>query len=531
MKGVAALFCLLCASTAVSAAAQTPRAALDALFTRYGPNTPGCAVGVEGPGAETILAAYGASDLEHNAPNTPETVFEAGSVSKQFTAAAIMLLVADGRLTLDEDIRRVLPEMPDYGAKITIDHLLTHTSGLRDWGGVEALAGWPRGQRVYRLTDVLAIAARQTALNYAPGSAYSYTNTGYNLLAIIVQRISGKSLQDFTRERMFAPLGMVHTQWRDDFRRVVRNRAVAYEREGAGWEQDMPFEDAIGNGGLLTTVGDLLIWNRALTDKKLGSGVTTTLETPGRLNDGRPLEYAHGLMVTADHGRRQIAHSGATGAYRAWLARRPDDKLSIAILCNSGDAGREFGAPLVAAALAGRPTESSHDPIEPARDLSRFIGWYHDDRAGEPLHLLADGAGVRAQDGRAFTAAAGGRYKLGGSLVDVTPDGNIVTPSMGDHVTFLKAAPPRSDLDAQGLVGRYSSSETDAVLIISLRDGQLWIAPEDRPSGAAKLLPAYEDAFSFPYGLVRVVKGADGKATGVRLSNDRVWDLIAMRQP
>ncbi len=192
---------------------------------------PGCAVGVRANGIEQVTAAYGSADLEHNVANTPDTVFEAGSVTKQFTAAAVLLLAQRGKLSLNDDIRRYFPELPDYGSPIRISDLLYHTSGLRDWGEIEAITGWPRGTRVYTHPLVLDILSRQRALNYPVGTAWSYTNSGYNLAAMLVEKVSGQTMNEFTRTEFFLPLGMNSTQWRDDFRRVVPNRAIAYSHE------------------------------------------------------------------------------------------------------------------------------------------------------------------------------------------------------------------------------------------------------------------------------------------------------------
>src|SRR5215204_3924736 len=180
---------------ALALAATSVRAdPLDDAFANFTkPGSPGCAVGVAKKGEAPVFRAYGQADLEHAAAITADTIFEAGSVSKQFTAASVLTLVADGKLALTDDIRKYLPEMPSYGAPITIDHLLNHTSGLRDWGEVAALGGWPRGSRAYTNLEALKIASRQKALNYPTGSAYSYTNTGYNLAAVIVSRVSGQS--------------------------------------------------------------------------------------------------------------------------------------------------------------------------------------------------------------------------------------------------------------------------------------------------------------------------------------------------
>jgi CubicO group peptidase (beta-lactamase class C family) len=239
--------------------------AADRIFARWhSTSTPGCAVAAEVEGQPALSRAYGMADLEHGIPNRPETIFEAGSVSKQFTAAAVVLLALEGKLALDDDVRRYLPELPDYGRTVTVRHLMNHTSGLRDWGSVAAVSGWGRGERTHTHAHVLDILARQRALNYAPGAEYSYTNSGYNLMAVIVDRVSGMPFAEFSRVRIFEPLGLADTQWRDDYRRIVPGRAAAFAADGEGFTIDRPIEHVHGNGGLLTTVRDLLRWDRAL---------------------------------------------------------------------------------------------------------------------------------------------------------------------------------------------------------------------------------------------------------------------------
>jgi CubicO group peptidase (beta-lactamase class C family) len=229
---LAALVAMAALPTGARAQVTTPpalEARVDALFQPWDSDgTPGCAVAAQIHGDPVLARAYGMADLEHGVANAPTTIFEAGSVSKQFTAAAVVLLALDGALSLDDDVRRFVPELPDYGTPITIRHLLNHTSGLRDWGAVAALSGWGRSDRTHDHDHVLDILTRQSALNYTPGQAYSYTNSGYNMLAIIVARVSGQPFADFSRQRIFEPLGLATTQWRDDYRRIVPGRAAAY---------------------------------------------------------------------------------------------------------------------------------------------------------------------------------------------------------------------------------------------------------------------------------------------------------------
>ncbi len=273
--GVAALVAL--AATAGAAREVLGRQAdpsiaakVDQVFARWTDQTPGCGVGVSIKGRSVLERAYGMADLEHAVKNAPDTIFEAGSVSKQFTAAAVLLLAREGMLSLDDPVRKHIPELPDYGVPLTIRHMLTHTSGLRDWGNVAGIAGWPRTTRVHTHAHVLDIVSRQRSLNFPPGTRYSYSNTGYNLAAIIVSRVSGESFAEFSQKRIFEPLGMTRTSWRDDYTRIVRGRAIAYSDGRDGFRLNMPFENVHGNGGLLTTVGDLLRWTANFAQPKVG---------------------------------------------------------------------------------------------------------------------------------------------------------------------------------------------------------------------------------------------------------------------
>ena len=344
------------AALSAPAAAQAPADRVDSAFARLsGPATPGCAVGVARDGRPVLQRAYGMADLEGERPNTPQTVFEAGSVTKQVTAAAVVLLAVEGRFSLEDDARTLLPELPRYERPITIRHLLTHTSGLRDWGAVAALAGWPRGSRAYETPDMLAIVARQRGLNYPVGDHYSYTNSGYSVLPVLVERASGMSFAEFTRTRLFAPLGMTSTQWRDDYTRIVKRRAIAYQPAASGaFRLDMPFESVVGNGGLLTTVDDLLRWTENLETGAVGGPrFLTEMHRQARLTGGRQIEYASGLFVTSWRGIPEVSHSGSTGGYRAFLARYPRQHLAVAVLCNAAQANATALAHLVADAYLG----------------------------------------------------------------------------------------------------------------------------------------------------------------------------------
>ena len=386
-----------------AAVAPSP-AAVDAVFSAWNTATPGCAVGVGVGGKPVLTRGYGMADLEHDVANDAETIFEAGSVSKQFTAAAVLLLARDGKLSLDDPVRKYIPELPDYGVPLTIRHMLTHTSGLRDWGEVAGIAGWPRGTRVHTHAHVLDIVSRQKALNFTPGTDWSYSNTGYNLAAIIVSRVSGKSFADFSRERIFQPLGMTHTSWRDDYTRIVKHRAIAYERAADGYHEDMPFENVHGNGGLLTTVGDLLRWNENFVSPVVGDqGFVTEQQTRGRFSDGKEHEYGLGLYIRPYRGVMEVGHSGSTAGYRAYLARYPERQVSVAVLCNAGNANATQFAhavadlylgnavtPSASAAAGGRGSAQAIPALAPAK-LTEYAGRYVSDEAETELTVAMDG--------------------------------------------------------------------------------------------------------------------------------------------
>ncbi|NEX94890.1 serine hydrolase domain-containing protein, partial [Caulobacter sp. 17J65-9] len=488
------------------AQAPAPEAAVDALFVWAGPQTPGCALAVERDGRRLMTRAWGSADLEHDVPVTADTVFEAGSVSKQFTAAAVLLLAADGKLSLKDDVRRWFPELPDYGQPITVEQLLNHTSGLRDWGSLEGLAGWPRSERVYGQADTLDMIARQKSLNYRPGAEWSYTNSGYSLAALLVERASGKSLADFTAERLFRPLGMTSTRWRDHFRAVVKNRAVAYQPGAGGWEQLMPFEDTHGHGGLLTTVGDLLVWNRALQADRFGLG--EGLATRASLSDGAPTNYARGLFLDGAQGRRSVWHSGSTAGYRAFLARTwaegQASPVSVAVLCNASNADAGSAARKAADAfLPPRPAVQAPLALRPP------AGLYVDARTGFPLSL-----------------SVGGR-ELGGDAIELKRDGTFERRfADGNRALYRPAAPVEPAIDLQALAGRWTSDEIGATWVLSVRDGVLRLAIDRRPGFEATLRPVYRDAFTDGEGdLVRVIRDAAGRPVELSIGEARVRDL------
>jgi len=537
------------ASTRVALQTQTRDADVDKIFAKWTATTPGCAVGVAMDGQPVLTKAYGLADLEHDVKNTPDTIFEAGSVSKQFTAAAVLLLACDGKLSLDDPVKKYIPEVPDYQAPLLIRHMLNHTSGLRDWGSVAGIAGWPRTTRVHTHAHVLEIVNHQRALNFPPGTRWSYSNTGFNLAAIIVSRASGMPFADFTRTRIFEPLRMTHTSWRDDHTRVVKNRAIAYDDTRDGFHTDMPFEKVYGNGGLLTTVGDLLKWNEHFVTPAIGdASFVAEQQQPGAFSDGRAHDYALGLYNRTYKGVRQVDHSGSTAGYRADLARYPDQHLSVAVLCNVSSGNATQAGHAVADVYLGDRAKAPAPPAPTytltAADMDRTAGLYRHTTTGVPLTISRGADGLRVERGqsdglnptagqRLIAMSASRLVTATGQTWDVDDHGDRggarMTDAFGrvDAYERVPAAKPAAD-QLNDLAGAYVSDEAETTLTAAIDGDSLVI--RRRPDTTLKLTPVYADAFSAPQlGLV-IFRRAVGRVTGLSVVQDRVWDLRFARQ-
>jgi CubicO group peptidase (beta-lactamase class C family) len=325
------------AQPAQSAQLATAGARVDSLFRRWHtPDSPGAAVLVVRNGEVVHARGYGMANLEHGVPIGAHTVFDIASVSKQFGAMAIALLEADGRLSLDDDVRKYIPELHDFGHRITLRHLVHHTSGIRDWPGTMRIGGWSYHD-VISFEQILRFAFNQRELNFRPGEAYAYSNTGYNLLAEVVRRVSGMSFRQFTEQRIFAPLGMRNTHFHDDHATVVRNRAESYRPGADGSYFIVPNSlTALGSSSLFTSIEDMARWIGNF-DKPVigGSAVVQRMHERGVLNGGDTIPYAFGQNVAMSRGLRTVNHSGSWAGYRTILQRYPDEGLSIAIFANT----------------------------------------------------------------------------------------------------------------------------------------------------------------------------------------------------
>ncbi len=311
---------------------------VDDLFSEWTrPGHPGAALGIVKDGRLIYARGYGMANLEYDIPITSASVFRTGSIGKQFTAMCIALQVQRGQISLDDDIRKYLPEMPQYEAPITIRHLIHHTSGLRGYLVLMGLAGRV-GDYFITPTQALELLARQKALNFRPGEKYLYSNSGYFLLGEIVARVSGVSLAEFARQNLFVPLGMNNTHVHDDRNRIVRNRATGYKRlAGGNFKISTTQLEIVGDGSVFTTVEDFLKWDQHYATGKLDNGKGSLLEmvlTTGKLNDGTDMGYAFGLTTDTYRGLKRIHHSGSFMGYIANYVRFPDQAFSVYVFAN-----------------------------------------------------------------------------------------------------------------------------------------------------------------------------------------------------
>jgi CubicO group peptidase (beta-lactamase class C family) len=483
-------------------ATDDPRieARIDSLFAAFGPETPGCAVGVYRAGRMVFAKGYGMADLERRVPITPRTVFDIGSVSKQFTAAAIVLLAQQGKLSLDDDVRRFVPELPVYEDTVTVRHLLHHTSGLADYSGLLRVSG-VRYDDVSTPAQALAAIARQRTLQFRPGTRHQYNNSGYFLSSLIVERVTGQSLREFARAQLFEPLGMSATQFLGSYDDLVRDRALAYSSRATGeLRTDLPRWLQLGDGAVLTTVEDLLRWDQQFFHPTVGGApFVATMETLGRLNDGTPLRYALGLYVSEYRGARIVHHGGAWGGYRADLLRFPEHRFSVAVLCNFGDLQPDLLTRAIAdvyldAVLqplavhtTASPASAEQGIVLSAEQLSHFAGTYAVDANGRfRTFAVRENQLVEVDGTQVYPLTARGNDRFDDPQIEVqfsadAARAEITIKQTGQRIPITRYEQDATPHELSTIAGRYVNDQLDVVwtlvarptgLVLEFRNGE-----------------------------------------------------------
>ncbi|MGK2961998.1 MAG: serine hydrolase domain-containing protein [Gemmatimonadaceae bacterium] len=524
------------AAFAQQAMNDSTRVAVNRVFAVWSATDgPGCALGVSRNGEVVYQNGYGMANLELDVPITPASIFHVASVSKQFTAAALMLLAHDGKLSLDDDVRIHLPELPDYGHRITIRHLLTHTSGLRDqWDLLFMARGRFEESRITE-ADVLEIVGRQKALNFVPGTEYLYSNTGYTLAGTIVRRVSGKSLREFAHERIFQPLGMTQTHFHDDYTMVVKRRAAGYSRRADGtWRVSLPNFDTYGATSLFTTVGDLLKWDANFAKPIVGNEtLLREMRASATLDNGDTTGYGLGISMEVYRGAQLTGHGGADAGYRAYLGRFPAHGLAVTVLCNASSANPAALARSVADLFLDDKLAPVAEPVRAlatpsAAQLARLAGVYVNPNTGAPtfISLRGDTLILGRTAGPALVALSDRRFRVTGQPVDLefAPDGQLVqtvlTWPSRKPIALRRQEPARqSPAELERYAGSYHSEELGATYVVTATDSTLVL--KTRWGAERTVRPAYGDTFAGDF-LLTFTRGRGGRIVGMVMGSGRV---------
>lgn len=519
---------------------------LDELFGRYDRTTPGCALAVV-RGETASFHAHGLADLERGVPITPSTRFNLGSVSKHFTVFAVLLLEQEGRLSVDDDVRRHVPELNDFGPTITLRHLMHHTSGLRGtYPELLMLGGWRFTDHITH-EDCLRLILDQRELSFQPGAEHLYVNSNYVLLAEVVARVSGTSLAEFSRRRIFEPTGMNDTLVMDDVSMVVPNRALGYYEDARRWH-NLPLTDSVvGPTNVWSTAEDMARWLVNFRTRNVGGPeVWTRLLAPGTLADGSSLGYAGGLVVGPDavyRGRPVVKHGGQHGGYCTSMHWFPEDDLGIALMFNHFQIEtrdqllRVADLYLESSEADAVPTPVDERRIEPdPSELEPLSGTFYDPsrRAVREVPFVD---GTLTYMGLDLVPIGPGRFAFAAdSGVEVTIDDEGLTlETPAGRYEYLRMAPIGTDsVDLAAYAGRYESPEVGVAWRIGVDAGRL-VARRHKYADTT-LRPLFEDGFIddwsptieaplFPFDFLVEFERADGEVRGLRVSGDRVRGL------
>lgn len=525
---------------------------VDQVFAQFDkPDSPGCALAVIKEGHIIYKRGYGMSNLEYGIPISPSSIFHIASISKEFTAMSIVMLANQGKLSLDDDVRKYVPEVPGFGERITIRHLIHHTSGLRDQWSLLELAGW-REDDVITEGDILDLVSRQKALNFKPGEEHLYSNTGYTLLAIIVKRVSGQSLREFADANIFKPLGMTRTHFHDDHTMIVKDRTSAYQpRKGGGLRVSIPVFDTYGATSLFTTVEDMAKWDQNFIDKRVGGEAPMAqMLTPGVLNNGKKLTYAFGLALGDYKGLKTVGHGGSDAGYRADFIRFPDQRFSVVCLCNFSRSNPGMLTRRVAdiyladqlkleqpkeAKPAAAIASTGEKPTE--QELASKAGSYYAREHEETIRLEIKDGKLTANIGPGLTLVAinKSRFQVMGAPIQVEfvatsnnhPQRMLVFAEGGkepiENYDYVETAKPTPSQMAE-YAGTYYSDELDTRYTVILKDDRLVIRRKKFEDTA--LTPTFSDAFSnSDLGRLRFIRDSAKRVSGFELNAGRVRHL------
>ena len=522
----------------------------DSVFRRFDrTDSPGCAVGVYQDGALLYGRGYGMASLELGVPLTTRSVLDVGSISKQFTAMAILLLQQDGKLSLEDPLRKYFPEMPDYANKVTLRRALSQTSGLRDLWTM-----WGQTGRTFAgdTIDALRVITRSAETNYVPGERYLYTNSGWILAAQLVYRITGKTLAQFAEERIFAPLGMRDTRYFGDAMAVIPGLATAYAPQGGGYRVARNSYDGaiVGAGGVHTTVEDFGRWLANYDAARVGSrdiiGVMTTATT---LNDGTPaksggtMAYAVGLSVGTMRGLRVVAHGGSWAGYRGHFLRFPEQRFAVATFCNHSAAGPDSLAANVAGIYLGDRMQPDSAALWRAAlalapkaerslaTLQALSGVWRNVERGEVrrTRMAGDSLISMAAPRTQLVPIAGGAFRQGASTLisfenEAKGPARMLVSTSAETVVYTRAdTAVLTPAKRAEYVGQYRNDEIESTQTWAIEKDTLVVYANNRKLGT--LEPTYADGFLRGTSVIDVQRDPRGRITGFTVQDGRVRNL------
>jgi CubicO group peptidase (beta-lactamase class C family) len=521
--------------------------AIDSIFTEWNKTDgPGCALGIIREGKLIYAKGYGMANMEYDIPNSASSVFRIGSTSKQFTAACIVLLAEKDKLSLNDNLKSLFPDFPEYAEKITIRHLLNHTSGIRDYLQISYLKGL--GDDDYYTDDnVMKWLINQTDLNFAPGEEYLYSNSGYWLLGQIVKKVAGMNMAEFAKKEIFEPLEMGDTHFHNDHTQIVKNRASGYVPDNnETYKISMTTLDMIGDGGIFTTINDIKKWDDAYYESNvLSREFWSVMTQQGILNNGEVIDYASGLMISKYKGLKTIRHGGAFVGFRAELLRFPEQKLSIAIFANRGDANPSRMANQVADVLlkdkliekvVKKDKKVKIDTTEDEFQLPQLVGDYEiQPGAVAKLSIKNDSLNVlQTWNKSTYTIlkVSGNTFQISGNenisfSFSNLKDGFTQTLTVIQDGSETKAKRKKevnlSGIDLNDYLGSYYSKELDVTYDFEIENGILKAGIKEKKSLVDCTISEI-DQFTMEFGMIRFQR-TDGLISSFELDSGRVKNL------
>lgn len=525
---VAFALAVVCAALCPALLAESDQQKVDRLFAAYNKtNSPGCVLGVIRDGNFIYRKTYGMASLELGVPLSSQAVFYMGSVAKQFTAASVVLAAEQRFLSLDDDVRKYIPELPDYGHRITLRQMLHHTSGFRDFLTLLYISGRHESD-LHSKDEMLDLIVRQKGLNNIPGDEYVYSNTNYFLLGEVVQRATKKSLADFASENIFQPLRMAHTRFYDDHTLVLPGRVPAYDPGDNGsflvdWSTNY---DTVGGGGLMSSVDDLLLWDKNFYQNKLGKGtLLKEMQTRGTLNNGKQIDYALGLELSVYRGLPTVEHGGGLFGYVTEILRFPEQQFTVVCLCNLSSVAPDRLARGVADIFLEKDLQAQASAPPPSAqgsfpDPGKFVGKYLDPRT-HAVYSFTLSDGNLAAWGSVLKRLGPDRFKdLGSGIIRFENSDGIMRATLDTNgqTYFAGGRVKESDLDGATLaefVGLYSSAELDTTYNLSRNKETLVL--QDKWNPAHELIPIAQDEFDSDLGTLVFHRDSNHRVSGLSM--------------